>query len=316
MRDPILGIHHVTAICGDPQPIVDFYADLLGLRLVKTTINYDDPGTYHLYFGDDVGRPGTLITFFPWPGAPRGRHGTGQVATTSFTVPEGALGWWSDRLAAHAVDFEGPFTRLEEEVLALGDPDGLRLELVADPAAAARPAWEAGPVPEAHAIRGFHAVALAEEGYERTARLLTDTLGFRLVRDDASRSRYEMGEGGPGARVDVLCLPDAPRGRVAVGTVHHVAWRVADDLAQEAYRDEVARAGLNVTPVIDRTYFHSIYFREPSGVLFEIATDPPGMTVDEPAERLGSELVLPRWLEASRERIEAGLPRLRRPVTA
>src|SRR5712692_4383114 len=310
----ILGIHHVTAIAGEPQQNLDFYAGFLGLRLVKLTVNYDDLETYHLYYGDEVGHPGTILTFFPWPGAPKGRKGAGQVTFASFSIPQGGVGYWVERLSKRGMRFEGPVNRFEEQVISFTDPDGLNLALVAHPGAEARGGWNRGPIPQEHAIRGFFGVTISEEGYERTASLLTETLGFRLAKEDGNRFRYEVGEGGPGAMVDVLCQPDAPTGLVSVGTVHHVAWRTPNDEQQKEWREELVKARLNVTPVIDRKYFHSIYFREPGGVLFEIATDPPGFTVDERPEQLGSALKLPPWLESARAALEDALPPLETPA--
>lgn len=306
----IEGIHHITAIAGDPQRNVDFYAGVLGLRLVKLTINFDDPGAYHLYYGDELGHPGSIMTFFPWPGAPRGRHGAGQASVTSFSVPENSLNFWSERLRSHGVEVDEQ-TRFDARFLVLTDPDGLKLELVAS--RDSREAWAEGPAPMEHAIRGFHHVTLSEEGYERTAALVAGTLGMRLIREEANRFRYAAGNGEPGALVDVLCQPDLGRGLVAVGTVHHVAWRTPTEESQKKWRREIAAQGYDVTPIIDRNYFHSIYFREPGGVLFEIATDPPGFTVDEPADQLGTQLKLPPWLEASRIQLERVLPKLRVP---
>ena len=306
---PLLGIHHVTAIAGDPSSNVAFYAGVLGLRLVKKTVNFDDPETYHLYFGDEVGHPGTIMTFFPWPGAMRGRHGVGQLTVTSFAVAPQALGYWSERLRSHGVTPE-PSEVLGEEVLAFEDPDGLELEIVGVSNAAKRAGWAGGPVPAEHAIRGFAQVTLAEEGYEATARLLTEIMGFRLAAESGNRFRYAIGEGAEGTRVDVVCMPDGPPGRIAVGTIHHVAYRVAGDAEQEEWRERLAARGVNVTPVLDRQYFRSIYYREPGGVLFEIATDPPGFTVDEPIADLGTRLQLPPRLERARARIEAALPPL------
>ncbi|MGH9379513.1 MAG: ring-cleaving dioxygenase [Thermoanaerobaculia bacterium] len=307
---PIGGIHHVTAIATDPQRNLDFYAEVLGLRLVKKTVNFDDPGTYHLYYGDEAGRPGTILTFFPWPLAVRGSRGVGQVTVTAFSVPEGSLGFWKERLAGAGITVEETGERLEEEVLTLLDLDGLKLELVAHAGAAERPAWEGGGVPAEHAIRGVYAVTLSEQGYETTAALLSEVMGFALVAESGNRYRFDVGQGGAGARLDILCTPDAPHGRIAAGSVHHVAFRVADDEAQEGWRVRLAGAGRNVTPVLDRQYFKSIYFREPGGVLFELATDPPGFTHDEPLESLGSALKLPPWLEPHRQRIEDTLPPL------
>ena len=305
----IKGLHHVTAIAGDPQQNVDFYTGILGLRLVKRTVNYDDPSTYHLYYGDGQGHPGTILTFFPWPQAQRGRIGTGQLSVTSFAVPEKSLPYWRERLRRQRVDFEEARSEFGEEALALRDVDGLQLELVSTPKADPDRSWDRGPVPVEHAIRGFHHVTLSENGYELTASLLTETLGFSQVARQGSRFRYAVGDGAPGAMVDLLCAPEGRAGRVAVGTVHHVAWRTATDAEQAQWRD-VLRGQYNVTPIIDRRYFRSIYFREPGGVLFEIATDPPGFAIDESVERLGSSLQLPPWLEKARPELERALPPL------
>jgi glyoxalase family protein len=316
MSKTIPGIHHVTAIAGDPQKNVDFYVGVLGLRLVKRTVNFDDPGTYHLYYGDTVGHPGTILTFFPWPGAHKGRRGTGQVTVVSFAIPERALDYWLKRLKEHGVTVERPGMRFDETVLRFFDPDGLQLELVAQVNVETYEPWNAAPVPTDYAIRGFHSVSLTEEGYERTAALLTDTMGFRLIREEGNRFRYQTSTGGIGTLVDVVCEPDAAPGLVAVGTVHHVAWRTPDDAAQRLWHDEMAHLGLNVTPIIDRQYFHSIYFREPGGILFEIATDPPGFTIDEPIDQLGMHLKLPPWLEPQRSKLEQWLPPISVPVVS
>ncbi len=292
MRKPIAGIHHVTAMASDPQANVDFYTGVLGLRLVKRTVNFDDPGTYHLYYGDETGRPGTIMTFFPWPMGRRGVQGAGQATVTSFSVPQGSLGYWTERLEKLGVPFEDPRPRFDEEVLTLLDPDGLKLELVAR-------AKGGG-----HEVRGFDGVTLTEWNPEVTAEVLVGTLGFRAAGQQGDRFRFEAGT----SRVDVVAAPASVRGHISAGTVHHVAWRAADDADQLAWREAVAESGLYVTPVLDRQYFHSIYFREPGGVLFEIATDPPGFTRDELVESLGSSLKLPPWLEPERKRIEQALP--------
>jgi catechol 2,3-dioxygenase-like lactoylglutathione lyase family enzyme len=307
------GIHHVTAIAGNPQANVDFYAGVLGLRLVKVTVNYDDPHTYHLYYGDEQGHPGTVFTFFPWPGAPAGRVGTGQVTVTAFAIPEGSLGFWMDRLKAHKVGFAGPSYRFDEEVLALQDPDGLHLELVAGAGESGTTPRPDGTVPGKHAIQRFRGVTMAVEGYERTAGLFTATLGLRDVGTTGNRFRYTVGEGDAQGFVDLLCLPSGQGGRVAVGTVHHIAWRTPDAAAQHAWRAKIAQLGYNVTPILDRSYFRSIYFREPGGVLFEIATDLPGFAVDEPSDQLGRRLALPSWLESARGDLAKSLPTLRGP---
>jgi glyoxalase family protein len=313
---PIAGIHHVTAIASDPQRNVDFYTEVLGLRLVKRTVNFDDPGAYHLYFGDETGSPGSILTFFAWPMGGHGHPGVGQVEVTSFSVPEISISYWEQRLLSAGIPVERSGKRFDEEILILADPDGLKLELVAHsvPDAAAQP-WKDASVPVEHAIRGFYSVTLCEQGYEATARVL-ETMGFRKTGEQGNRFRFDVGEGGAGARVDVLCASEAGYGRIAVGTVHHVAWRVADDGSQLSWRKTLVSEHLNVTPVIDRCYFHSIYFREPGGVLFELATDPPGFTTDEPVDKLGEALKLPPWLEPNRKQIERVLPpiQLHKPV--
>lgn len=309
----ILGLHHVTAIASEPQTNVDFYAGVLGLRLVKVTVNYDDPSTYHLYYGDGQGHPGTIMTFFPWPGAMRGRIGTGQLTVTSFAVPEKSLSYWKERLAKHGTPVQEATSEFDEHLLFFTDPDGLQLELIATPDANPDRAWNRGAVPLDVAIRGFHHVTLSENGYERTASLLTDTLGFRRIQEQGARFRYAAAAGAPGAIVDLICAPEGRPGRVAVGTVHHVAWRTPTNEQQEKWRENIRDLQYNVTPIIDRTYFHSIYFREPGGVLFEIATDPPGFAVDEPADEIGSTLVLPSWLEGERSELQRILPPIRLP---
>jgi len=313
MSTEILGIHHITAIAGHPQANIDFYVGLLGLRLIKLTVNFDDPGTYHLYYGDGVGHPGTILTFFPWPTAPRGRHGTGQVTQAAFAIPDAAIDYWKDRLTGHKVAVQGPFERFGEQAIAFPDPDGMVVELVSAARVNGDRAHQAGPVPLQYAIHGFHSATLSEEGYQKTAALLTDVLGFELVRQEGNRFRYAIGSGDPGGMVDVVCAPEERRGSVLVGTVHHIAWRTPDDRQQHEWLDEITRLGYNASPVMDRKYFHSIYFREPGGILFEIATDPPGFSVDESIEELGSKLVLPPWLEASRAQLQAVLPPLRLP---
>jgi glyoxalase family protein len=314
MSSELLGIHHVTAIASDPQRNLEFYSQVLGLRFVKKTVNYDDPGTYHFYYGDEIGRPGTVLTFFPWPGARRGRSGTGQVTVTSFLIPEGATGFWMERLKSHNIVSSVLSHHFGEEVLTFSDPDGMQLELVASPLAKARQPWDKGPVPGEQALRGFHGVTMAEEGYERTAELLTRTLGFQYVGESGSRFRYQVGRAESSGFVDVLCLPSIARGQIAAGSVHHVAWRTADDNQHQEWHQQIAKLGYNISPIMDRQYFHSIYFREPGGVLFEIATDVPGFTVDESVEKLGTRLSLPSWLEPMRAQLEQTLPPVRREV--
>lgn len=327
MSKGIFGIHHVTAITSDPQRNIDFYANNLGLRLVKLTVNQDDPTSYHLYYGDELGRPGTILTFFHWPNIHRGRRGTSQVIATSFLIPENSINYWIDRFNSKHIEFHGPSERFnDEQVITLYDPDGLELELVAHKSAEDRSVnvWKEGPVPIEYAIRGFYSVTLSEEGYERTASVLTDELGFIPTRQDGSRFRYEIPtttsssstnidkeeevEMGGAKIVNVLCLPYTQPAVIGIGSVHHVAFRTPTDEQQMVLRRNIVRAGLNATPVIDRFYFHSVYFREPGGVLFEIATNPPGFMIDEKAEELGTHLVLPPWLESMRSDLEKILP--------
>ena len=306
------GLHHVTAIGGDPQRNADFYLRTLGLRLVKTTVNFDDPGTYHLYYGDQSGKPGSLMTFFPWRDAPGGRRGTGQATTASFSVPENSIGWWKDRLTEAGITTGRISNRDDEDVLTFHDPDGLQLALVAHPQGDPRDPWDNGHVPAEHAIRGLHSVTLSVAKEDATAEMFRD-LGLTFSTQYSNRLRFTAGEGGPGAMVDVLVTPGAPRGLVAAGTVHHVAWRAPDEDTQASWREELVDRGVHVTSILDRQYFRSIYFREPGGTLLELATDRPGFAIDEPLLELGRALKLPPWLEPDREQIEHTLPKLNLP---
>jgi glyoxalase family protein len=315
MNSKIPGLHHVTAIASDPQRNLDFYVALLGLRFVKRTVNFDDPGSYHFYFGDNRGTPGTILTFFPWPGARRGIRGTGQVEATAFAILPDSIGFWLERLKQHHVTAEKTSTRFGEEVIRLLDPDGLMIELIASSSHGKVEPWPNSPVPIEHAVRGFHSVSAALEGYERTARLLTESFGYRLIDESGNRFRFvSTDESALGRIIDLLCQPDTGMGRVAAGSVHHIAFRAKDDAEQLQWREQLVDLGYNVTPVMDRDYFHSIYFREPGGVLFEIATDPPGFTLDEKLEELGTHLRLPPWLESARSQIEEILPRIQVPA--
>lgn len=308
MNSKIPGLHHVTAIASDPQRNLDFYAGLLGLRFVKRTVNFDDPGTYHFYFGDNSGTPGTILTFFPWPGAQRGIRGTGQIEATAFAISPESIGYWLKRFKEQQVTAE-KFSRFEEEGIRFIDPDGLSLELIGFDSPARVEPWPSSPVPAEHALRGFHSVSAALEGYEQTAKLLTESFGYRLIEESGNRFRFASAdETAPGRIIDVLCLPDSGMGHVAAGSVHHIAFRAKDEAEQLRWRQHLVDLGYNVTPVVDRTYFHSIYFREPGGVLFEIATEPPGFTLDETLEELGTHLRLPPWMESARSEIERILP--------
>ncbi|HJE57348.1 MAG TPA: ring-cleaving dioxygenase [Nocardiopsis listeri] len=309
------GIHHVTAIASDPQANADFYLNVLGMRLVKRTVNFDSPETYHLYYGDRAGNPGTIMTFFPWPDAPKGRIGAGQATTTTFSVPEGSLGWWADHLATLDIPFTSPTERADEDVLSLRDPDGLLIELAASADHHDTDPWDGGAVPTDHAIRGIRAVTLTEQDADGTARMLGDQLGFRLHSESAGRMRFHTNDSGDGVGtiVDVLADPKAERGLVAAGTVHHVAYRAPDTPVQDAWRRRLADDGVGVTEIRDRSYFTSIYFREPGGVLLEIATDGPGFDYDEPLLELGRSLKLPPWLQPRQDQIAANLPHLEVP---
>jgi len=311
----IPGIHHVTAIAGDAQRNVDFYAGLLGMRLVKLTVNYDDPTVYHIYYGDGTGRPGSVLTFFAWPGASRGRLGTGMAADVALGIPAGAAGYWAERLGRHGVETARMNVRDRGDVIALRDPDGLALELVARAGGDDVPPWDEGPVPPRYAVREIFGVTLFVKRAAATAAFL-GTLGLRPRSARGSRFRCVAGNGGPGTAIDVAEFPLLAAGSVSVGTIHHVALRAPDAAAQRSWRDRIAGAGVPVTPVRDRTYFRSIYFREPGGVLLEIATDGPGFAVDEPVQRLGSDLKLPESLAFVRARLERRLPPLRLPRAA
>ena len=309
----ISGIHHITAIASDPQRNLDFYTQMLGLRLVKLTVNFDDPGTYHLYFGNTKGTPGSILTFFPWPGARRGTVGNGQVTATAFAIKPTALSFWRSRLAAKGVDVQDDGMRFGERVLSFTDPDGMPLELVGSELARPDDAWPVSAIPQADALCGFLSATLSEEGYEKTAALLQQTMGMRLIGSEGNRFRYAAESAGAGAIVDVVCTPDGRAGRLGAGTVHHIAWRTPDDGQQQSWRKLLVQTGYNVSPVMDRVYFHSIYYREPGGVLFEIATDPPGFGTDEAADHLGERVMLPPWLQPERSAIEGMLPRLTLP---
>jgi len=315
MSATIEGIHHVTAIASDPQKNLDFYAGVLGLRLVKRTVNFDDPTTYHFYFGDAEGNPGSIFTVFPWPDARRGRQGAGQIAVASFAILPSSVGFWIERFIKYHVEFSQPVSRFDDErVIAFKDPDGLMLELVAHASAEARPKWTGPSVPADHSIRGIYSVTLWQESCDLTGKLLTETLGFRAVREQASIFRYAAAPDDLASIVDLRCVPGLWEGVMGAGTIHHVAFRAPDDESQSTAREELVALGYNVTPQIDRDYFHSVYFREPGGVLLEIATDPPGFTVDEPLASLGQSLKLPEWLEPRRFEIEALLPNIRLPM--
>ncbi|CRX37939.1 ring-cleaving dioxygenase [Estrella lausannensis] len=305
MHQLVTGIHHITALASDAQKNVDFYAGILGLRLVKKTVNFDAPDVYHLYYGNEKGEPGTIMTFFPSPEIPRGRKGKGQLTATSFSIPESAIDYWIRRLDKFHIRHESPKPRFNEIVIVFEDYDGLGLELVANNEDR-RAGFTYGNVPTEFAIRGFYGITLSEECHEKTAELLMRQMDHVLIAEKDNRFRYSA-SGKPGDFVDILCTPEAFRGVSGFGTVHHVAFATPNDETEMKARQILIEQGLNVTPVLDREYFHSIYFREPGGTLFEIATLPPGFTVDEPLEKLGSSLQLPPWQEPNRSSIEKAL---------
>jgi glyoxalase family protein len=306
---PIVGLHHVTAIASDPQRNLDFYTEILGLRFVKKTINFDDPGTYHFYFGDDAGTPGTILTFFPWPHATRGTVGVGEVTHTAFSVPRASLGYWEQRLSSKNVTVEGRSERMGETVLTFSDPDGMKIELVGHAETGTFKAPRFADVPVDHAIRGFFGVTMLQRDARQTEAALA-LLGFHKVAEEGNRLRFSAAGDALGNHLDVVVEPKATRGRPGAGTVHHIAFRSEDYEDQKQWR-EVITQYLGVSPVMERDYFRSIYFREPGGVLFELATDIPGFTADEPLETLGDALRIPQWLGPNMAQLTQNLP----PVT-
>jgi glyoxalase family protein len=312
------GLHHVTAIAGPAQENLDFYAGVLGMRLVKKSVNQDDPGTYHLFYADADGHPGTDLTFFPWAQLAPHRDGYGLSTEVSLAVPPGSIEFWHARLARCGVNIFAVETRFGQRVLPLADPHGLRVILTESESSLGRTfsPWEQSPVPVEHQIRGLEGARMIERDLTETVLFLTETLGFQKIGEERNWQRYGLGEGRSGQYVDLQAAPEAKRGAWGTGSVHHLAWRVADEAHQLQIRDQVLQGGAQPTPVIDRFWFKSVYFREPGGVLFELATDGPGFGVDEAIATLGETLVLPPWLEASREAIEAVLPALKRKVPA
>ena len=303
------GIHHVTAIAGPAPRNLDFYTRTLGLRMVKKTVNFDDPRTYHFYYGDETGQPGTILTFFPWGDVARGRLGPGETEETLLRVPEGSIGYWTHRLVEKGAAHEAVEKRFGETVLSVKDPDDMRLALVAIAGIESEPAWDGGEVPAQHAIRGFHSVSLLLREATPTGEILTDVFGFSEVGREGSTLRFKANGTEIGGIVDIRVAGDFPRGWLGGGSVHHIAFRAADDEAQFAMRSKLAENhGIRTTDQKDRNYFRSLYFREPGGVLFEIATDVPGFTVDEPVASLGQSLKLPPQYEPRRKDIEAVLP--------
>ncbi len=308
--EQLKGIHHVTAITGDAVRNVQFYSELLGQRLVKKTVNFDDPGSYHLYYGDRFGTPGTLLTFFVWPGAGKGRRGVGEPLSLTYEVPTGALSWWKKRFADAHLPVEELGNIFESPTVRVKDPDGIQIELAetANPRETAY--WAGGNIPQDFAICSIRGVTLAHRDLTTSASLYTDHLHFHAAGDENGQRRFLVGDGPDRSFVDVVVPTTLSKGHMGAGTIHHVAFRAANDETQGEWLKSIGKLGLHVSPVMDRNYFHSIYFRELSGVLFEVATDGPGMSIDEPADHLGERLVLPPMYEGMRARIEQSLPPL------
>ena len=310
MENQILGIHHITAIAGPAQRNYDFYAKMLGLRFVKKTVNFDDPGTYHFYFGDEKGTPGTILTFFPWPFARRGTDGVGMVTGIGYSVPADSLGFWKKRFEENNISHEQPVERFGESVLHFEDPDGLKLHLVVPQMGDNRKPWETSDIKADTATKGFHSVRLTLRNVQPTADVLTHIFGYKLLKQENNNYRFVTDAIETANIVDIIEEPNGRPGNTAAGTNHHVAFRVKNEEVQMAIREKVIAHGLNITPKIDRNYFFSLYFREPGGVLFEIATDNPGFAVDEPVNELGTHLKLPSQYEQQRPQIEKVLPAL------
>jgi len=311
MENKILGLHHITAIAGDAKRNFNFYSNILGLRFIKKTVNFDDPGTYHFYFGDEIGSAGTILTFFPWgEGIQQGRKGSGMATEIGYSVPKGSLDFWQKRFEQYNVIYNKPAEKFGEKYLTFLDPDGLKLELIESKTDDNRKPWETDEVKADVATRGFHNITLTLNSIKATAAILTEIFGYKLIDQDVNRYRYATAAVENAAIVDLVELADEKRGHVANGSVHHVAFRVENDEILMHFREKIEEYGLSITPQIDRNYFHSLYFREPGGVLFEIATENPGFLVDESLEELGKNLKLPEQYESDRAAIEAHLVKI------
>ena len=310
MENRVLGLHHVTAIADNAQRNYEFYTKVLGLRLVKKTVNFDDPGTYHFYFGDETGSAGTILTFFPWEGIVQGYTGTGMATNIGYSVPGGSLDFWMDRFKKFNVKHDEVNERFGEQYLSFQDPDGLKLDLIVPTAVDNRKGWQTADVAADAATKGFHSVTLTIKDLAPTAAILTDLFGYQLIKQEGTRYRFVTDAVENASIVDIIEAPGAPAGRGAGGTNHHVAFRVKDDNILMEFREKIASKGFGITPKIDRDYFFSLYFREPGGVLFELATENPGFTRDESLSELGTSLKLPKQYENNRKQIEEGLPAL------
>lgn len=308
MENRVSGIHHITAIAGSAKRNHEFYTTVLGLRLIKKTVNFDDPGTYHFYFGDETGTPGTILTFFPWEGIGKGKPGTGMATDIGYAVPEGSLAFWTERFKQYHVNMNGSGSRFGEQYLSFEDPDGLPLTLIVPTAADRRKPWETPSVKAAVATRGFHSITLTLKSIHDTAAILTDIFDYKLLGQEGNRYRYRTDAVEHASIVDLLEAPQDARATGGSGTIHHVAFRVKDEAVLMQFREKIVKKGYNITQKIDRNYFFSLYFREPGGVLFELATENPGFAVDESVEDLGKNLKLPAQYEGSRAEIEKVLP--------
>ena len=308
MENKILGLHHITAIAGEAQRNYDFYTRALGLRLVKKTVNFDDPGTYHFYYGDEVGTPGSILTFFPWEGIQKGRAGTGMATEIGYSVPKGSLEFWTNRFNEFKVKHGAINERFGEQYLPFEDPDGLLLNLIVANIEDNRKPWTTTDVKQEAAAKGFHSIVLTIRNLEPTAKVLTDILGYKLLSQENNRYRFVTDAASAANIVDIVEDPNGNIGYNAGGTNHHVAFRAKDDKVMMEFREKIKSAGLSITDKIDRNYFYSLYFREPGGVLFEIASDNPGFAIDEPVNELGTHLMLPPQYESNRKRIEEWLP--------
>ena len=310
MEERILGLHHITAIAGEARRNYNFYTHILGLRLVKKTVNFDDPYTYHFYYGDKIGTPGSILTFFPWEGMQAGRRGTRQVTEIGYAVPADSFDFWMKRFDQYQVDYQQPTEKFGEQLLTFFDPDGLKIEFIASKYPDERQPWETTEISAANASRGFHNVTISTNKLQPTADVLTNIFGYKLSDSYINRYRYITDAAETAQIVDIVEQPGGTVGHVAAGSVHHVAFRVKDDKVLMDFRNKIVEAGLNITEKIDRNYFYSLYFREPGGVLFELATDNPGFAIDEPVDELGKALKLPSQYESSRADIVQHLPQL------
>ena len=309
MENRILGLHHITAIASNAKRNLDFYTQVLGLRLVKKTVNFDDPGTYHFYFGNQTGAAGTILTFFPWEGIGQGTNGTGLATHIGYSVPKGSLEFWKNRFQQLNITFEEGEI-FGEKLISFQDPDGLQIQFIETSTPDDRKVWTTTDIKDENALKGFHNITLTLKKADPTIKVLTDIFGYDLQKHEGERYRFATDAIETANLVDIIENDKMVAGRNASGTNHHVAFRVKDDKVLMAFREKVLSAGFSITPKIDRDYFYSLYFREPGGVLFEIATDNPGFTVDEPLSELGQKLKLPKQHEALREKIEKVLPNL------